>query len=339
MNIKAIAANNRATATDRQATAICIKEIAIDRREIAANRQEMPTNIEEISTNSPEMLARNGEIAANDGFAAVSAKSEHKTLQFSTCRTAAVSSQSAPMNLRISNQLNMVGACINIANSADYKPVWNGKEPADFGTDIANLQTNYAAVTAKAAQADSATGGGGDAKAAAETALEDAAYVLARALANHFKKTGDLERLGKVDLSKTEIVKLRTQDLVNKATAIRDLGTAAAGEPGAAGRGVTAARIAALTAAITNFSKVMNAPRGEVVNRSALLREVETDVAALVEAVSDLDDLVVQFDGTEAGRRFIEAWKRARIIVDSGTGRGNGSAQPAPAKTPTPPPQ
>ena len=120
-------------------------------------------------------------------------------------------------------------------------------------------------------------------KAEAETALEDAAFVLARALAVHFKKSGDLDRHGKVDVTKSEIMKLRTQELVNKTTAIRDLGTAAVSEAGAAGRGVTAARVAALTAAITGFSNVMSTPRGQIVNRSALLKEVETDVAALLE--------------------------------------------------------
>jgi hypothetical protein len=30
------------------------------------------------------------------------------------------------MNSRIQNQLNMVGACITVANSTDYKPVWSG---------------------------------------------------------------------------------------------------------------------------------------------------------------------------------------------------------------------
>jgi hypothetical protein len=70
-------------------------------------------------------------------------------------------------------------------------------------------------------------------------------------------------------VTKSEIMKLRSQDLVNKTTAIRDLGTAA--------------RVAALTAAITSFSKVMSTPRGQIVNRSALLREVETDVAGLLD--------------------------------------------------------
>jgi len=146
------------------------------------------------------------------------------------------------MNSRTQNQLNMIGACINVAQSPDYKPVWEGKEPADFAIDIATLQTDYGTVTVKAAQADSATGGAADAKSLAETALEDAAYILARALAIHLKKIGDLDRHGKVDVSKSEIVKLRNQELVNKATAIRDLGLVAAGESGAAGRGVTVAR-------------------------------------------------------------------------------------------------
>jgi hypothetical protein len=86
------------------------------------------------------------------------------------------------------------------------------------------LATDFGAVTAKVAQADGATGGAADAKAVAETALEDAAFVLARGLAVHFKKPGDLERHGKVDVTKSEIMKLRTQELVNKTTAIRDLG-------------------------------------------------------------------------------------------------------------------
>lgn len=241
------------------------------------------------------------------------------------------------MQLRLQNQLNMVGACLTVAQSSDHKPAWTGKDPADFGTDLTQLQTDYGAVTAKAAQAEAATGGAADAKAVAESALEDAAYVLARALANHFKKTGDLDRYGKVDVSKSDIVKLRAQDLVNKTTAIRDLGTVAQAETDAAKRGVTAARVTALTAAITNFTKVMNTPRGQIVNRSALLREVETDVAALLEKVSDLDDLVVQFDGSEAGERFIEAWKRARIIVDAGGGNGSTTPTP-PSTTPAPPP-
>ncbi len=134
------------------------------------------------------------------------------------------------MNSRLQVQLNMVGACITVAQSSDYKPAWNGQPPPDFGTDLAQLATDNGAVT--------------------------------------------------------------------------------------------------------GFSTVMSIPRGQIVNRSALLKEVETDVAALLEKVSDMDDLVVQFDGTEAGKRFIEVWKRACIIVDSG---GGGGTTPTPPTPPTPP--
>ncbi|MBV9658632.1 MAG: hypothetical protein JO295_11030 [Verrucomicrobia bacterium] len=240
------------------------------------------------------------------------------------------------MNSRLQNQLNMIGACLTVAQSNDYQPVWDGQPPADFGTDLATLQTDYGAVTAKAALAEAATGGAADAKAVAETALENAAFILTRALANHFKKTGDLDSRGKVDFKKSEIQKLRMQELVTQATAIRDLAQTTVSEPDAAKRGVTAARVSTLTAAIGNFSKVMSTPRGQIVNRGALLREVETDVAALLDQVSSMDDLVVQFDSTDAGQRFIQAWKRARIIVDSGGGQGGNDATP-PSTLPTPP--
>jgi hypothetical protein len=37
----------------------------------------------------------------------------------------------------------------------------------------------------------------------------------------------------------------------------------------------------------------------------------------------------LQFDGTDAGKRFIEAWKRARIIVDTGGGTQRHTAHAA----------
>ena len=58
---------------------------------------------------------------------------------------------------------------------------------------------------------------------------------------------------------------------------------------------------------------------------------METDIAGLLEQLADMDDLVLQFDGSEAGKRFIEAWKRARIIVDPGGGHG-GTPPATPGK-------
>ena len=56
---------------------------------------------------------------------------------------------------------------------------------------------------------------------------------------------------------------------------------------------------------------------------------METGVAALLDPLGDMDDLVVQFSGSEDGDRFVDAWKHARIIVDSGGGRST-SVPPTP---------
>ena len=226
------------------------------------------------------------------------------------------------MKDRITNQLDMAGVCLNVADRPENFAVWNGQPPQDFGTDLSPVRGEYQSIRAAAAIAYAATTGTTDAKATAETALENAAYTLARACVAHFRKTGNLSDLAKVDFSRSQIVELRHQTLVTTATLIRDLAQTASAQPGAAGRGVTAARISALSGAITTFSGLLNAPRGQIANRAALIRELETRVAGLMNLIAALDDLVLQFDTTPAGRNFIAAWKQARMIVDGGHGPG-----------------
>ncbi len=242
------------------------------------------------------------------------------------------------MKDRITNQLDMVGTCLAVADRTENYAVWNGQPPLDFSTDLSPLRGEYQSIRAAAAIAYAATTGTTDAKATAETTLENAAYTLARACAAHFRKTGNQADLAKVDFSRTQIVELRHQTLVTTATLIRDLAQAASAQPSAAGRGVNAARIAALSGAITTFSGLLNAPRGQIANRAALIRELETRVAGLMNLIAALDDLVLQFDGTPAGRNFIAAWKQARIIVDAGHGPGEeeegGGGTPPPAPNP-----
>jgi hypothetical protein len=247
------------------------------------------------------------------------------------------------MKSRLQNQLNMVGTCITIANEKENKLVWDGQAPLSFATDLADLTTSYQKINAAHALAKAATGGGGDEKANARSTVVNAAHTLARACANFFRKIGDADRRGKVDFTRTDIVSLRDRDLAAQASAIRDIAVTAATEPGAADRGITTANIAMLRSAIAVFEEKLNMPRGQVVNRSTLLKEVVKDTANLLEDLSDLDDLIPQFAVTPAGQRFVQAWKNARIIVDAGHGHGDdddeedaeGDAPPAPVP-PTP---
>lgn len=231
------------------------------------------------------------------------------------------------------NRLNMIGTCIAVAEKPEYVPVWSNQPPLDFGVDLGVLKIEYNGVIAAAAIAYAATTGPAHAKDLAETALEKAAFVLARACAAHFQKTGDMTRHAQVNFRKSGIVRLRDQALVTTTTLIRNLADVARLETGALGRGVTQARVTTLTNAINTFSGLLNAPRGQIVNRSGLIRDIETRVAGLVAKVEALDDLVIQFDGTPAGLAFIAAWKQARIIVDSGHGPGEdeeGGGTPPP---------
>jgi hypothetical protein len=222
------------------------------------------------------------------------------------------------MNDTLVNRLAMIGATIAVTEDSKHRPVWENQPPQDFGTGLAALKLAYTAATGIASQAGVTGGGAADAKDAAETELEVKAFELARALAFHFKKENDLVSRAKVDVTITAIKRLRDEALVSKTTEIRDLGNVAVASPNAAARGITAARITELTAAITAFATLRSAPRGQTVTRSSMLREFETRVADLVDAVRDLDDLVVQFEGTFPGRVFSDAWSQARQIVDSG---------------------
>ena len=222
------------------------------------------------------------------------------------------------MNDPLVNRLAMIGATITVANDVQHRTVWENQPPQDFGTGLAALKLAYTAATGIASQAELTGGGAADAKGAAQTELEDKAFEMARALAVHFKKENDLVSRAKVDVTITAIRRLRDEALVSKTTEIRDLGNVAAASPNAAGRGITAARITELTAAIAAFAALRNAPRGQTVTRSSMLRELETRVADLVDAIRDLDDLVVQFERTFPGRVFSDAWSQARQIVDSG---------------------
>lgn len=242
------------------------------------------------------------------------------------------------MNDLLTNRFRSVKACIGVANLDENRPVWEGIPPLGFGEDLAELTADYAVAEDIAARASSAAKGHADAKDEAEGPLETLCYKTARALSSHFKKSGDLTRLAKVNFKLGYYQKLRDQLLITAATDLISIGTTARSETGAEKRGVTPALIAELQAALDKFSGVDSAPRTGIVNRSALLKDLDAKVAALMEQLEDLDDLVIQYDGTAAGRNFIAAWRQARLIVDSGHGPAadDDGADTPPVTPPTP---
>ena len=142
---------------------------------------------------------------------------------------------------------------------------------------------------------------------------------------------------------KRALVRLRDQILITRCTEIRDLAMQARDESGASGRGVTMAKITALTAAIALFDDLQRKPRTSIGGSATKRRELVTGTADLIEQLADLDNLVAQLEPTapsapsvtgrspEAVAAFIADWKRQRKVIDAGHGphRRRPTAHPA----------
>ncbi len=238
------------------------------------------------------------------------------------------------MNNRNINHLTMINACLALTAKPEHRPVWEGQAPAAFAADLADLKTAVAETELITAQLGGALSGAADAKANAETMLENTAYLVASALRSTYKKAGNTEALGKVNFSKNYLQRLRDTQLVADTRAILALAQTAVAQPEAVARGVTPAAITALATAIATFEGLLTTPRSNLVTRNTLLRELATRVAGHLEALADLDDLILQFGGSVEGQRFVAAWQATRVIVDAG---GSQSSDPEPEPTaPTP---
>ena len=251
------------------------------------------------------------------------------------------------MNDNTSNKLDMAKACITLVEKPESIIIWQGQPPLDFAADFARMKQSYIGLRDLAIAADTDNSGDADAKSDAEDALEKLTLQLAAALRNHFKKTGNTSDRAKVTFPKRALVRLRDQILITKCTEIRDLALQARDESGAAGRGVTMAKITALTAAIALFDDLQRKPRTSIGGSATKRRELVTGVADLIEQLADLDDLVAQLEPTapsapsvtgrspEAVAAFIADWKRQRKVIDAGHGPSEEDQPPTPPTPPT----
>jgi hypothetical protein len=96
--------------------------------------------------------------------------------------------------------------------------------------------------------------------------------------------------------------------------------------------GVTADKVSAVDDLWDRYSTIVGAPVSARARRKALTDALPGKFAAVEEKFAELDDLIIQFRGTPAGDRFVDAWFNARRVVDTGR-RAN---KPAAAPTPVP---
>ena len=76
------------------------------------------------------------------------------------------------------------------------------------------------------------------------------------------------------------------------------------------------------------YSTALGTPRSARSDRKAMTNALPGQFAIVEEKFALLDDLIIQFHGTELGDRFMDAWFNARRVID--TGRRANKPTPAP---------
>ena len=168
----------------------------------------------------------------------------------------------------------------------------------------------------------------GEKRLARET-LGDTATEIAAAIFSYAEENDDPELAGRVDLSRTDIIKGRDTSVVARC---RDIHAAATENLALlADAGVTAAKLTAFKKQIDGFENLQTKPRQHVAKRSAATRLMPTLLRKADRIVNRrMNKLVVQFKTNAPD--FYNAYQTAVAIVDSGTGHsknGNGGT-PAP---------
>ena len=212
-----------------------------------------------------------------------------------------------------------------------HQPLWLNQSPEAFTTLYGQFDTGANALGAFGDSQSTPITGATQQQNLAETALEDAAHPLARALRLLLLTQGNQTDAEAWNLTLTDWRKLQEQALLNRAKALATaLDTAV---PAGVPYGITADKVAALNDLIEDYEGVIGAPVAARAGRKAKTAEMRPRFRTVDGILEGMDDLILQFRGSEAGDLFVASYFNARRIG------GNGSATPpAPPAPPAPNP-
>lgn len=202
------------------------------------------------------------------------------------------------------------------------KTLWFNQAPTAFTTLEGQFETAAAALAAFGDSQSAPITGTTEQQNAAETALEDAAHPLARALRLLFITQGNLTDAAPWELTLTDWRKMQETALLNRAKALHTAllphttGTPPAGEP----YGITAAAATTLNTKITAYENVLGAPASARSLRKAKTADLRPRFRAVDVLLEGMDDLVIQFTGTPEKDLFVDGYFNARRIGGSSSG-------------------
>ncbi len=244
------------------------------------------------------------------------------------------------MKDEFTNRLGMFDTTLLNLNTTANKAVWFEKDPLIFTAKVATATAGVVELRKFCVkQSTDITGSALDKKREGDEAIA-VAHRLSRALVTWFRDQSDETNATKVDLQESGWARLRDQEQVDQGRLVRDLAQGVVAGPksaDAAAYGITAIAVASVNKEVEEYAAVVSAPQLSIADRKSLTQQMRDRFNAVEGLFVALDDLILQFSGTEAGRALIASHQAARIVRDLGAGPGEPEA-PAPApEAPTPP--
>ncbi len=232
------------------------------------------------------------------------------------------------------NKLSSFQAALSVADDSDNQALWKGKSPKAFDAGMTTVHTAVAELSGHAASQSAPITGTAEALKKLRADFEAALHSLARATYRTLVKLGRTEDAAKVNLTPTDLHDARGTELATTGETVLDLAEAltTADTAIADDYGITPASVALVDDLWTRFSTAVGAPRGARSQRKAKTDSLPPKFAAVEELFSEQDDLIIQFNTTEPGQRFVEAWFNARQVV----ALGRRAAKPKTPASPTP---
>lgn len=229
------------------------------------------------------------------------------------------------MKSTLSDKLSSFLATLEVADAPANKAIWENNTPLSFTEELALIRAGIAALGSVRTE-PGAPGAG-----ATESALrklradfEEQLHILSRATYQFMKRAGRTGDAAKVNLTPGALSDARAANLAAVGEIVLELAEplTVSSEPGqpAPGHkdGITPAFFAHVDDLWECYATAVGAPAGVRSTRKTLIGGLSGQFSAVEEKFSDLDDLIIQFGTTEAGRQFIDAWFNARQVTQLG---------------------
>jgi len=215
------------------------------------------------------------------------------------------------------NRLDAFRAVLAYLTNPVNVPLWKDQRPLRFTKRAAAAAAAVPALAKFCEEQSSILSGLAADKAREEKELEDAAYVLGKAVAECYRELGNEADAAKVDFSQSEWRAKRDADLLAAARETIKIARALLAGPHAVEAedcGIDAHLVDETEREADEFQAALGTPRAAIASRRALTIQMRDRFNAVEAIFASMDGLVEQF----RDESFVEGYFAARSVVDAG---------------------